>query len=122
MCSRVLGAQKWSRPGRVGAGCDTRVLGLHAAHVGGVQEGSAVPRSGQGWRDVGRRHLVFNIRLASRMPSKHNETSRVSICPSGHRSSLSTRRSSDRTRAETGLCECLELSHIYLLCVFWRAN
>ena len=59
MCSRVLGARKWSRPGRVGAGCDARVLGLHAAHVGGVQEGSAVPRSGQRWRDVGRRHLVF---------------------------------------------------------------
>ena len=75
MCSRVLGAQKWSRPGRVGAGCDTRVLGLHAAHVGGVQEGSAVPRSGQGWRDVGRRHLVFNIRLASRMPSRQRYTS-----------------------------------------------
>ena len=61
-CSRVLGARKWSRPGRVGAGCDARVLGLHAAQfVRGVQEGSAVPRSGQRWRDVGRRHLVFNI-------------------------------------------------------------
>ena len=47
MCSRVLEARKWSGPGRVGAGCDARVLGLHAAHVGGVQEGSAVPRSGQ---------------------------------------------------------------------------
>ena len=66
MCSRVLEARKWSGPGRVGAGCDARVLGLHAAHVhvGGVQEGSAVPRSGQRGRDVGRRHLVFNIRLS----------------------------------------------------------
>ena len=35
MCSAVLGPRKWSRPGRVGAGCDARVLGLHAAHVGG---------------------------------------------------------------------------------------
>ena len=47
MCSRVLGAWQWSRPGRVDAGCDARVLGLIAAHVGGLQEGSAVPRSGQ---------------------------------------------------------------------------
>ena len=74
MCSRVLGAQKWSRPGRVGAGCDTRVLGLHAAHVGGVQEGSAVPRSGQGWRDVGRRHiktaaaLHFRLKVTNILP------------------------------------------------------
>jgi len=75
MCSRVLGARKWSQPGRVGAGCDARVLGLHAAHVGGVQEGSAVPRSWQRWREVGRRHLVFNIRLASRMPSSQRYTS-----------------------------------------------
>ena len=68
---------KGTEPGRapVGAGCDARVLGLHAAHVGGVQEGSAVPRSGQRWRDVGRRHLVFNIRLASRMPSRQRYTS-----------------------------------------------
>ena len=75
MCSRVLEARKWSGPGRVGAGCDARVLGLHAAHVGGVQEGSAVPRSGQRGRDVGRLHLVFNIRLASRMPSSQRYTS-----------------------------------------------
>ena len=74
MCSRVLGDREWSRPGRVGAGCDARVLGLHAAHVGGVQEGSAVPRSGQRWRDVGRRHLVFNIRLASWMPRSQRYT------------------------------------------------
>ena len=47
MCSRVLGAWQWSRPGRVDAGCDARVLGLIAAHVGGLQEGAAVPRSGQ---------------------------------------------------------------------------
>ena len=53
MCSRVLGDREWSRPGRVGAGCDARVLGLHAAHVGGVQEGSAVPRSGQRGRACG---------------------------------------------------------------------
>ena len=47
MCSRVLGAWQWSRPGRVDAGCDARVHGLIAAHVGGLQEGAAVPRSGQ---------------------------------------------------------------------------
>ena len=49
MGMRVLGSRKWSRPGRVGAGCDARVLGLHAAHVRGctkVHERSAVPRSG----------------------------------------------------------------------------
>ena len=30
---RVLGSRKWSRPGKVGAGCDALVLGLHATHV-----------------------------------------------------------------------------------------
>ena len=49
MCSRVLGARKWSRPGRVGAGCDARVLGMHAAHVG-VCTGARVCR-GQGKRN-----------------------------------------------------------------------
>ena len=35
MSTRVLGSRKWSRPGRVGAGCDALVLGvgLHATHV-----------------------------------------------------------------------------------------
>ena len=47
MGMRVLGAGNWYRPGWVGAGCDARVLGLHAARARkGVHERSAVPRSG----------------------------------------------------------------------------
>ena len=58
-------------------GCRMRCTGAWAARGAcrGVQEGSAVPRSGQRGRDVGRLHLVFNIRLASRMPSSQRYTS-----------------------------------------------
>ena len=35
MGMRVLGAGNWYRPGWVGAGCDARVLGLHAARARG---------------------------------------------------------------------------------------
>ena len=35
MGMRVLGSRKWSRPGKVGAGCDALVLRLHATHVQG---------------------------------------------------------------------------------------
>ena len=31
---RVLGEQNWARPGKVRAGYDAWVLGMHAAHVG----------------------------------------------------------------------------------------
>eukprot|EP00964_Phaeocystis_antarctica_P161887 scaffold135145_cov69-Phaeocystis_antarctica.AAC.1 len=75
MCSRVHGSRKWSRPGRVGAGCDALVLGLHAAHVGGCRSARLCSDQGKGWRDVRRRHLVLNIRLASRVPSKQRDES-----------------------------------------------
>ena len=66
MSTRVLGSRKWSRPGRVGAGCDALVLGLHATRVGGCRSARLCRDQGKGWLDVGRRHLVLNIRLASR--------------------------------------------------------
>ena len=79
MGMRVLGSRKWSRPGKVGAGCDALVLGLHATHahvhvhVGGCRSARLCRDEGKGWRDVGRRHLVLNIRLASRVPKSLSE-------------------------------------------------
>jgi len=75
MSTRVLGSRKWSRPGRVGAGCDALVLGLHATRVGGCRSARLCRDQGKGWLDVGRRHLVLNIRLASRVPSKQRDES-----------------------------------------------
>ena len=82
MSTRVLGSRKWSRPGRVGAGCDALVLGLHATRVGGCRSARLCRDQGKGWLDVGRRHLVLNIRLASRVPSKQrDESSMVPLRP-----------------------------------------
>eukprot|EP00964_Phaeocystis_antarctica_P043319 scaffold24860_cov29-Phaeocystis_antarctica.AAC.1 len=52
MSTRVLGSRKWSRPGRVGAGCDTLVLGLHATRVGGCRSARLCRDQGKGWLDV----------------------------------------------------------------------
>ena len=95
MGMRVLGSRKWSRPGKVGAGCDALVLRLHATHahahahvhahvhvhahahvhVGGCRSARLCRDESKGWRNVGRRHLVLNIRLASRVPSKQRDES-----------------------------------------------
>ena len=121
MCSRVLGAWQWSRPGRVDAGYDARVLGLIAAHVGGLQEGSAVPRSqGKGWRWRGAADLVLN---ASRVPSGQRYTScMVSLGPapavprrepsrSAHRPASPRQAAAERDVVEEGAVLRLVVGH-----------
>ena len=50
MGTRVLRAGSWYRPGWLGAGCDARVLGLHAAHVRGCRRARMCRGQGKGWR------------------------------------------------------------------------
>ena len=62
---RVLGERNWARPGKMRAGYDAWVLGMHAAHVG-VCTGAQVCR-GQGKRlgSHGAAHLDFYQSIAT---------------------------------------------------------
>ena len=56
---RVLRAGNWYRPGWVGAACDARVLGLHAAHVRGCRRARLAAVRAKGGGEKGRAHLVL---------------------------------------------------------------
>ena len=74
---RVLGERNWARPGKVRAGYDAWVLGMHAAHVG-VCTGARLCR-GQGKRigSRGAAHLDFIDRSQQRQLTKQDHSSRM---------------------------------------------
>eukprot|EP00964_Phaeocystis_antarctica_P110389 scaffold74755_cov68-Phaeocystis_antarctica.AAC.1 len=77
MGMRVLGSRKWSRPCRVGAACDARVLGLHAAHVRGAGELGCAAVRAKGGGEKGRAHVVMNARLETRKTRRRLANSRM---------------------------------------------
>ena len=77
MGTRVLRAGNWYHPGWLGAGCDERVLGLHAAHVRGAGGLGCAAVRAKGGGEKGRAHLVVNARLESRMPRRRLANSRM---------------------------------------------
>ena len=73
----MLGAGKWDRLGWVGAACDARVLGLHAAHVRGAGGFGCAAVRAKGGGEKGRAHVVLHARLESRKPRRQLANSKM---------------------------------------------